>query len=110
MDPLNISALLRLSARVINYLGDVKDARDDIKRLRAEVVSAVGILSILKELTATGEVWLVSGRSLMVPDGPLQQYQSSLEYLAERLPEVVGNKRVLTWPFRKGEIIDILSS
>lgn len=57
-DPLSISAsiavLFRLSATATKHPNDVEDARGGLKRLRAEVINAVGLLSTLKELAATG--------------------------------------------------------
>jgi uncharacterized phage infection (PIP) family protein YhgE len=112
MDPLSISAsiaaLLQLSAKVIKYLSDLENARDDLERLRDEVISAVGLLSTLKVLAATEDSWLVTVQSLNGRNGPFEQFRSSLERLAEKLPQVVGLKRVLALPFQKSEINDIL--
>jgi hypothetical protein len=111
-DPLslcsNIAAVLQFSATVIKYLRDVGDVQDDLRGLQAEFTSAVGILSILKELVATEDAWLVSLQSLSVPNGPLEQCWSSLKRLAEKIPPALGFKKVLTWSFQKGEIRDIL--
>jgi hypothetical protein len=111
-DPLSalasIVAVLQFSARVIKYLGDVEDARDDIKQLRAEVVSAVGLLSALKDLLAAGEVWLVNVEKLGVPNGPLEQFRSSLERLAKMLAPATRLSNVMAWPFQSSEVRDIL--
>jgi hypothetical protein len=83
-DPLSVSAsiaaLLQLSETVVKYLNDVKDAQDDLKRLRAEVIIAVGFLSTLKVLAETEETWLATVQSLNAPNGPLEQFRSSLEH------------------------------
>jgi len=115
MDPLSISAslaaLLQLSAVVVKYLSDVKDAPDDRKRLLFEVSNIKGLLSTLQDLAQPGETWLETVRSLNAPNGPLQQCWSLLKCLDEKLAPVVGLNKVrkaLAWPFQKGEIKDIL--
>ncbi|KAI9767661.1 MAG: hypothetical protein M1840_005532 [Geoglossum simile] len=109
-DPLSISAsiiaLLQLSATVIKYLSDVKDAPDDIKKLRAEVISTAGLLYTLKALSEAGEAWLTTIQSLNTPSGPLEQIRLSLERLAGKLRPAPGLKKILGWPFQKGEVKD----
>lgn len=111
-DPLSLSvsvaALLQLSATVIKYLGDVEGARHDIRRLQAEIVSVVGLLSTLEVLASTGEAWLATVQSLNASNGPLEQFRFWLECLAGKLPPVVGLKKVLSWSFQKSEVKDML--
>src|SRR2546430_1356400 len=115
MDPLSISAnivsLLQLSTMVVKYLSDVKSAKDDCGRLMVEVCSIKGILSTLQDLAQPGETWLETVQSLNAPNGPLGQCWSLLNRLDEKLAPVVElNKvrKILVWPFQKGEIKDIL--
>jgi Cdc6-like AAA superfamily ATPase len=111
-DPLSffssVSTLLQLSAKVIKYLSDVKDARGDLGRLRDEVISAIGLLFTLNTLAETEEIWLDTVQSLCVPKGPLKQFQSALERLAKKIPPVVDLKSKLAWSFQKSEVTEIL--
>src|SRR5436190_21877487 len=113
-DPVSISAnfaaLFHFSTTVIKYLSEVRDAPDHLKRLRAEVISTVGLLSILKVLIETEEVSLPTLQSLTVPNGPLEQFQSLLERLAKALPLAIGLKKALAWPFQKSEVTKLLSA
>jgi len=115
MDPLSvtasITALFQLSATVIKYLSNVKNASGDIQKLMVELSSIKGLLSTLQDLVQPGEKWLATVQSLNMPNGPLEQFRSALERLDEKLEPVVGlnkAKKVLAWPFQKGEVKDIL--
>jgi hypothetical protein len=75
------------------------------------VSSISGLLYSLRDLAALEETWSGTVKALAVPNGPLEQFQSTLEQLIEKLLPVVRLKKVgktMTWPFRKGEIKDIL--
>ena len=93
---------------MIKYLSGVKDAKGDLKRLREEVISAVGILFTLKVLSETEDVWLLTVQSLSKPSGPLAQFQSSLEHLAGKLSPTGRLKMRLAWPFQESEVRGIL--
>ncbi|KAI9770937.1 MAG: hypothetical protein M1840_002641 [Geoglossum simile] len=99
-DPLSISAsivaLLQLSATVIRFLRDVKDAPDDLKRLTIE------------DLVDLGETGLETVQSLSVLNGPLEQCQSTLKRLTKKLDPASGFRKMLAWPFQKEEVRDIL--
>jgi hypothetical protein len=115
VDPLSVSAsiasLLQLSATVVKYISGVKDAPGDLKRLMLEISSTKGILSDLQDLVQSGGSSLSTVQSLSAPLGPLEQFRSSLKRLDEMLASFAGfNKAtmVLTWPFRKDGVKDIL--
>src|SRR5437762_3050312 len=105
------SGLILLSAIVVRYLSDVKDAPDDLKRLIVEVSSIRGLLSTLQDLSQSKDTSLATVQSLSAPNGSLEQFRSALERLAEKLAPVVGLKKAqksLAWPFQRGEVRDIL--
>lgn len=119
-EPVGITAsivtLMQLSTAVIEYLVCAKDASKERTRLLLELSSTIGILHMIKNLTAraeAGEAYLDTVKWLEVPDGPLDQFKSALERLAKRLKSAVGLravKRALVWPFTKEEVVDIVHS
>lgn len=119
-DPLSVTAsiiaVLQLTESVVKYLNDAKDASKDCNKFLIEISTVNGLLFSLKDLVGRaelGETWLATTRSLGVPTGPLAQFKSALELLATHLEPVVGLKKAgkaLTWPFKKGEVIDILNT
>jgi len=116
MDPVSFSAsivaLLQLSSTVVKYLGAMSDAEDDRRNLMIEVVSIKGLLLTLQELVQPGEPWLDTVQSLCALNGPLESCELLLKRLDEKLSLVTSPHKfrvVLTWPFKKGEIRDILA-
>jgi hypothetical protein len=117
-DPLSVTAsiiaILQLTGTVVKYLSDVKDASGDRNRILVEIGSVNGFLFSLKDLVGraeSDESWLATVRSLGVPNGPLAQFKLALERLATCLEPVVGLRKagkVLAWPLKKGEVMDIL--
>ena len=119
-DPLSISAsiiaVLELTASVVQYLSDMKDASKDRQTLLVEISSVSSLLYTLKDLAERaewGDTWLATMKSLMVPNGPLEQFKVALEDLASILMPVnklmkIGN--AMTWPFQKKEIRNILNA
>ena len=97
------------------YLQDVKDASEDRQRILTEVTSAIGLLYCLKDLADREHERSPSTsatRLLAVDDGPLSQFKQALERLSSRLAPVTGLKKagkILTWPFQKRDISDILN-
>jgi hypothetical protein len=115
MDPLSFSAsivaLLQLSSTVVKYLSDMKDAEGDRRNLMVEVVSIKGLLLTLQDLVQPGETWLDTVQSLGALNGPLELCELLLKRLEEKLSLATGPhkfRKVLAWPFQKGEIKDIL--
>ena len=118
MDPLSVSAsivaLLQFSSKIIGYLSDVKGAPKELQKLRLEVCSVLPMLSILQDQAdqaQQGESWSATLRTLTDPQGPLEQFQNSLERLESKLAPVKGLKKAgkaIVWPFEKVEIQDIL--
>jgi hypothetical protein len=115
VDPVSLSAsiasLLQVASTVVKCINGMKDAPAELKRLMIEVSSTRGILSDLNGLVHSSKTVLVAVQSLNGPGGPLEQLRSSLELLDRKLTPVVGLNAVgtaLAWPFRKGEIRDVL--
>ncbi len=120
MDPLSISAsiiaVLQLTATVVQYLTVVKYYSKDRERLRSELCGIDSMLCILKNKATQaqlGDSWSMTLQSLRVANGPLEQFKITLERLAKKLAPPKGSKRVITavtWPFQKGEVIELLNS
>jgi hypothetical protein len=109
-----IIGIVQLAATVVQYLNDVKDASKDSHEILVEVSSTTGILISLKDLVSRseqGEKWLDTIRSLGMPDGPLNQFQASLETLSTALEPAVGLRKLgksFTWPWRQKDVKKIL--
>ena len=121
MDPLSISAsitaLLQLTSTVIQYLNGVKGAPEDRRRILSELASVNGILFILQhqaDQAKQGDQWSSTLQSLSGPEGPLDQFRTSLERLSSKLASPATGLRKLgkaiTWPFQQEEIKDIVGS
>lgn len=120
MDPLSVSAsivaVLQLTTTVIQYMSHVKDGSDDRSRIRSELCGINGILSILNGKAVEeqqGDAWSMTFQSLCVVNGPLQQFEQTLQRLAKKL-RVPSNSRKLfsaiDWPFKQDEVTELLTS
>jgi hypothetical protein len=119
MDPLSIAAsiaaVLQLSAKVLAYMNDVKDAS---KAYAQCAIEASNIHSLLTNLrfrigASTGsEPWYAAVRDLAVKDGALDQFKTALELLEDHVTDGGKLKRAgqaLVWKFKKEETVNILS-
>ena len=110
----SIIAVVQLTASVIRYLNSVQDAVEDYKRIRSLICSANEILCILTSKSAAAQVgdsWSQTLQSLCVPDGPLRQYEMTLQRIEQKLKPAQGRKMVIkavTWPFQKKEVNELL--
>ena len=80
----SIIAILQLTSKVIEYLGDVQDALKDRARLAVEALNLYSLLITLRyrlEEGRSNEAWYTAVRSLGVQNGPLDQYKDTLEQL-----------------------------
>jgi hypothetical protein len=119
-DPLGVTAsiiaILQLSGTVIGYLKDVKDASKDCYNILVEIGSTSSLLYVLNDLITKGDTqgsYLAVVRSLAVPHGPLDQFRSALERLSDKIRPANGfakAARVLTWPLKKDEVKELLST
>ena len=108
----SIVTVLQLSTKVVEYLSTIKDASEDRQRLLAEIYSSIGLLYMLKEQSQrAGPERIATTQSLGAPGGPVEQFHHALEELVPKLFPVKGLKKagkVLSWPFKKEEIMAIL--
>lgn len=119
MDPLSVTAsiiaILQLTNKVIEYLGDVQDAPKDRARLAVEASNLYSLLITLRyrlEEGRSNEAWYTAVRSLGVQNGPLDQYKDTLEQLQRKVTSGSGIKKIghaLVWKFSKEEAIGLLS-
>lgn len=115
-DPIGISAsiiaILQFTGTVVQYINDVKAASQDRQRILNELISASGVLYLLSDLSERppyGSTWTLTLESL---DVPLDQFKEALECLAAKLApahSIRKLEKMLTWPFQKAEIQEILN-
>lgn len=114
MDPLSITAsiiaILDLTTKAIQYLGDVKNAPKARASLAIEASNLYALLVNLRyrlEEGRSNEAWYTAVRSLGVENGPLDQYKNTLEQLQRKLGRGGWMKEVgrsLVWTFSKVEV------
>ena len=112
----SVIAVIQISGRVFDlcrtYYLEVRDAREDIKRLRDEVTTLQDVLTNVADLAeAPGSAKLSILGLLNQPDGPLQQCGTELQVLATKLELGQGKDkmkqfglRALKWPFSSKDI------
>ena len=118
MDPLSITAsiiaVLQLSAKVLAYLNDVKDAPKDRAQCAIETSNLYNLLFNLRVRVEEGDPmkpWYTAVRALAVENGPLDQFKQALETLQTKMTDGCRLKRTgeaLMWKFKKEEIASIL--
>lgn len=118
MDPLSVTAsiiaVLQLSAKVLGYLNDVKDASKDRVKCAVEASNVHSLLINLRFRLEEGNVdapWFTAVRALGVENGPLDQFKQALEALQTQMTD--GGRlqqagKALVWKFKKEEIAGIL--
>lgn len=116
----SVIAVVQISGRVFDlcwtYYSNVKDARNDIRRLRNEVTSLQAVLTKVAELADTsGSAKLSMLDLLNQPDGPIQQCRAELEGLVAKLTSGQGKDhvkqtawRALKWPLSSKEVTKII--
>lgn len=119
MDPLSVTAsiiaVLQLSAKVLSYLNDVKDASNDRADCAVEASSLYSLLLNLRFRLEGGDAsqpWYVAVRALAVENGPLDQFKQALETLQVRMTDGGRLKKAgeaLMWKFKKEEVAGILA-
>ncbi|KAL5113799.1 hypothetical protein ACEQ8H_008335 [Pleosporales sp. CAS-2024a] len=113
MDPLSLTAsviaVLQLSAKVLLYLNDVKDASNGRIQCAIEASNLHNLLTNLRFRLEEGQdhqPWFTAVRELGTENGPLDQYKQALETLQARVKKI---RKFLAWPFEKKEIDTILA-
>ncbi|USP76308.1 Arp Ankyrin repeat protein [Curvularia clavata] len=118
MDPLSVTAsiiaVLQLSAKVLEYLNDVKDASKDRVKCAVEAANAYSLLVNLRFRLEDGSAdapWYTAVRALGVENGPLDQFKQALEELQNGMTDkgrLHRASKALVWKFKKEEIRSIL--
>ncbi|KAI1738955.1 hypothetical protein F4680DRAFT_466763 [Xylaria scruposa] len=120
MDPFNaigtIIAVLQLTATVVKYLNDVKNASKDQKRCAIEASNLLALLTKLKcclEESASTDPLHARARQLATKNGILDQYKAALELLITKVKPEGGAGKVtaaILWSFNKKETEEILGT
>jgi hypothetical protein len=118
MDPLSVTAsiiaVLQLSAKVLGYLNDVKDASKDRAKCAVEASNVHSLLINLRFRLEEGNAdapWYTAVRALGVENGPLDQFKQALEALQTQMTDggrLRQTGKALVWKFKKEEIAGIL--
>jgi hypothetical protein len=118
MDPLSVTAsviaILQLTAEVVGYLYDVKDAPRECRQCTVEASNLQSLLANLRyhlEDATSNDPWYANVKELDVKNGLLDQYKQALEQLRSRVTsqDRVGKvKQRLLWKFSKAEVEGIL--
>ncbi|KAH7082954.1 ankyrin repeat domain-containing protein [Paraphoma chrysanthemicola] len=119
MDPLSVTgsivAILQLSAKVLAYLNDVKDASKDRAQCEIEMSNLYSLLVSLRSRLEEGSAsqpWYTAVRALASENGPLDQYKQALETLQAKMIDGGRLKKAgeaLMWKFRKEEVMSVLA-
>lgn len=118
-DPLSITAsivaLLQLTKAAVDYIKDFKGGSEDRVRLRDSIWSTISILEMLKFRfeDAQTEGIEASLESKMNVKAPLRELEKILEKLVAKLAPAGRRGRamqMITWPFDKGEVNNLLSN
>lgn len=118
-DPLSVTvsiiAVLQLTATLVSYVNDVKDAPSDQARFATEAKSLSDLLTKLicrvNEGKDKSEGWYKEVEALGEPDGPLGLYEAALEKLKRKIKNREGLAKIgnmLVWKFIKEEVASIL--
>lgn len=118
-DPLSVTAsiiaVLQLTATLVSYVNDAKDAPSDQARFAKEAQNLSGLLTKLicrvNEGKDKSEGWYEEVEALGKPDGPLGQYGAALEKLQRKIKSREGLAKIgnmLLWKFIKEEVASIL--
>ena len=120
MDPISFAAslttVIQLSAKVAQYLKEIKSASEDRVRLREELRATMCLLDMLQDRIDDADFLekdLASIKSLNFPGGPLSQLTKALQQLKSKLAPGNGFSKVtrtLLWPLSKKEVNDVINT
>lgn len=118
MDPLSVTAsiiaLLQLSAKVLGYLYNVRDAPKARTQCAIEISNLNSLLSKLYDHIEDGDPrqsWYITVQDLAVENGPFDQFKQALETLQSKITDCGRLKKAseaLVWKFKKEDIASIL--
>jgi hypothetical protein len=109
----SVIAVLQLSSKVVEYVGKVKDASEDRKRLRNEIQACKRFLQEIKDDaddSQGGDGWADTIKTLERPDGPLPRLQSALIQVETRLRKGDTFRGSLKWPFQERDVTKIIEA
>ena len=119
MDPLSatasVIAILQLSAKVLAYLNDVKDASEGHAQCAIEASNIHNLLTNLRFRLEEGhayQLWFNAVQALADKNRPLEQFKQALETLQAKWTDGGRLKKVkeaLVWKFKKEEVDAILA-
>jgi hypothetical protein len=119
MDPLSatasVIAILQLSAKVLSYLNDVKDASKGHAQCAIEASNLHNLLTNLRFRLEEGhghQPWFSAVQALAVENGPLDQFKQALETLQAKMTDggrLKKAREALLWKFTKEEVDGILA-
>lgn len=111
----SIIAVLQLTASVIGYLNNVKNAPKECQQCTIEASNLQSLLMQLRYRLEQGQddtPWFTAVRAIYVGNGPLDQYKQALEQLLSVVEIQHGVQKVtrrLLWNFKKEEVVNILA-
>jgi hypothetical protein len=111
----SIIAVLQITAEVIGYLNNVKNAPKECQQCTIEASNLQSLLINLRYRLEQGHAsdpWFTAVRALNIENGPLEQYKQALEQLRSRVEIQDGLqnvKRRLLWKFSKEEVKSIMA-
>jgi hypothetical protein len=118
MDPLsdaaNIISVLQLSAKVLGYLNDVKDAPRDRAKCAIELSNLHSLLVNLRfrlEEGSADTAWYAAVLSLVAKNEPLHQFKQALEQLQNDMTGGDISKTMddaLVWRCKEDEVASML--
>ena len=89
----NVAAVVALgetTRKTIKFIQDLKDAKDDRAKIVRELEACAGILSKIGATIQQDAQSLPNLASLVVPNGPLDQYKKEIEHLVPKLTSAHG--------------------
>ena len=118
----SVVAVVQAADRIItlcaNYASAVKDAKEDIERLRSEVEAFHKVLKSVSEMANSGEMELHTSQSVLQElVGTITECKSLYSDLEAQLDPGKGRKmmdrfglRALKWPLKSKDVIKVAES
>jgi len=110
----SLIAVLQLTAKVIEYINDMKDAPRHCQLCAIEASNLQNLLINLRfrlEQRQEKDAWFTALRGLDINGGPLDQYKEAVKTLVAKV-EIDGTrqeiKKRLSWTFSKGDVEDLM--
>ena len=106
---------LEVLSRTVEYLTQVKSAKEDISRFRLELEVFIQVVRRLHELSQNPEASKLVTFNSVVRSGSIQQCELDLKNLQTKLKPSKGERamsrygvRALKWPFESKELHNLL--